>query len=115
VGRQSASLALLRSDGSTRNLSAVRLAELIAASASSRLVVLQPCDEESHPETVAEELVERGVRAVAVMPAVRGKSARQLIANLYGGVLAGLSGDDLDADLLFEVFLLIGIRLWILD
>ncbi|HEY4900868.1 MAG TPA: CHAT domain-containing protein, partial [Terriglobales bacterium] len=49
-------IVLQRLDGSARHMTAEPLAGRMAPSDSIRLVVLQPCDENSHPATLAESL-----------------------------------------------------------
>ncbi len=92
-------IALQSTDGHARNLTAPYFGEWLGGSSSLKLIVLQGCDEKCGFDTIADKIAENNMTAV-ILPALDGEVVNAAVTKLYAGVLAGLSANDLNRELL---------------
>ena len=89
-------IALTSSDGRAGSISAQALAAMLAPCSSLALVVIQAaCDGPLCFQTVAEELIARGIPAVLIAPRFAEYSQSLFLSRLYGGLLDGMSGSQI--------------------
>jgi TIR domain len=89
-------IALKSSDGRAGNITAQALAALLAPCSSLALVVIQSaCDGPLCFQTVADELIARGIAGVLIAPRFSEQLQSLFLARLYGGLLLGLNSGQL--------------------